>query len=132
MERAGLAVPKPQSSEHMAVAGSEFVLISSRKEILLSIEVEVSNRPVTGRFLRVIFPEGVGEAAQETKVVSLGADSTYRVRSSSLAGLKYLHAYPVQVQLSEDQAGEKVIETLTQYVRFEVPPAALARLGVEL
>lgn len=131
MERAGLVMPKPQTTEHMEVVDAGFVLKPSSRIVVLSVEVEVKEPPSEANYLRVSFPDTTTRFFRETKTIALG-ESPHRVRSSALKDLEYLDAYPVRVQLCQDRAGKTVIEELIQNVRFEVPPSALEKMGVSL
>ncbi|WP_411847283.1 hypothetical protein AAFN60_07835 [Roseibacillus persicicus] len=116
----------------MEVVNAGFVLFPSQKTIVLSVEVELSGPPAGARFLRFSFPSGDSKEFSEFKVIPLGSAESYEGRSGALKGMSYHESYPVKVELLADKAGKKVLDTLTQYVRFEVPPKALERMGVEL
>ncbi|MDQ8191389.1 hypothetical protein [Roseibacillus persicicus] len=116
----------------MEVVDAGFVLIPSEKIILLSLEVELSSPPAGARFLRFSFPSGESKEFSEFKVIPLGAGDSYEVRSGALKGMSFHESYPVKVELLADRSQSRVLDSLTQYVRFEVPPQALERMGVEL
>lgn len=129
-ERAGLAVPKAQSSKSLEVVAAEFVLKPLRREVVLSLTVEFLQESTRGTSLRVTFPEKGSKNPTEVVTLVVAGESQLRARSSPLSDLKYLDSYPIRVELLS--GGGEVLEEFTQYVRYEVPPGALERMGVTL
>ena len=129
-ERAGFAVPKPQSSTSLQVLEPGFVLLPRSKEVVLSVTLKVTDAESGGRILRVTFPEGETKALTEVVSLALEGEPELRARSSALSGLEYLDIYPVRIQLLSGQ--DEVLEEFTQYVRFEVTPSSLEKMGVAL
>lgn len=118
----------------MAVQTAEFVLLPSSQIVVLSVEAEAQMAQGEEAFLHVYFPDSGSEDAVEQKTLSISGSGQgpFRVRSSAQKGLRFLKSYPVKIRLTEDRAGEFIVDELTQWVRFEVPPQALEKMGVKL
>lgn len=132
LERSGLAAPKAQSSESMEVVSAGFVLKPVSKTVVLSVTAGLQERVGAAGFLRVTFPAGLGQTSTETVTRPWGAEKELRVRSSAVHGMNYLESYPVVLQLTTAEQGGEVLEEITQYIRYEVPPGSLEQMGVSL
>jgi hypothetical protein len=130
LERDGWVPPKPQSSSSMTVSGGGFTAAKGQKSMDMFLSVNVRSVPTGANYLRIQFPDPASKAPRESRYLKLSGPKEYRATSSPIPKLKYLEAYPVVIQLCSDRDGGQVIEQMTQQVRFELPPAVQAQLGV--
>ncbi len=105
-------------------------MATGQKSMELFVSVKVSSVPAGANFLRVQFPDPATKEPRDTRTLKLDGPKEYKASSSPMSKLKYLDAYPVVIQLCSDRNGTQVVEQITQPVRFELPPAMQAQLGV--
>jgi len=130
MERGGWLPPKPQVTKSMVVTGGGFIADIKTKSLKLTVSLHLNSIPESARFIRVTFPDGQTKARRETRVLPITSKKDYDATSSPMSNLKYYDSYPVLIQVTSDSSGAQVIEEMTQFVRFELPPAIQAQLGI--
>ena len=129
LERGGWVQPEAQKSKSMEVEIGGFET-SGKGAMKLFVGIQIKSIPNEAHYLRIFFPDARTKKSKEARVIRLKGTKSYTAKSSPMKGLKYLDAYPVVIQLTSDREGRQVIEQLTQYVRFQLPPAAQAQLGI--